>query len=276
MSVICVDNVSFAYKSGEKSTEAVRNASLAVDEGEFFALLGHNGSGKSTLALLINGFLKPDSGKITVAGIDTADASRKFELRSTVGIVFQNPDNQTVASIIEDDIAFGCENLGLERNEIRRRVDLALETVGMSEYRERTPFRLSGGQKQRIAIAAILAMTPKILILDESTSMLDPQGRAEVMETVRKLNREMKMTVVHITHHMDEATLADRVGIMSRGEIAFAGTPREAFAQTELLERAKLEMPFAARVALALRATGRDVGVALTDAELTEGICRLP
>ena len=209
--IIEINNVSFSYKTDDVMTVGVKNISLNIAEGEFFVLLGHNGSGKSTLAKLINGFLSPNEGEITVNGIKTSDEKRIFDLRSTVGMVFQNPDNQMVASIIEDDIAFGCENLGVAPDEIRRRVDWALETVGMSEHKTRTPFKLSGGQKQRVAIAAILAMMPKVLILDESTSMLDPEGRKEVIETVKRLNSEHGMTVMLITHYMDEAVSADRI-----------------------------------------------------------------
>ena len=236
MAIIEIEGVSFSYKSSdeEQETVGVKDLSLSVEEGEFVVLLGHNGSGKSTLAKLINGFLTPDTGKITVNGVDTADEEHIFDVRSTVGMVFQNPDNQMVASIIEDDIAFGCENLGVPPDEIRRRVDWALKTVGMFDRKDGTPFKLSGGQKQRVAIAAILAMMPKVLILDESTSMLDPDGRREVLETVRKLNKEYNMTVVLITHYMDEAVSADRIGVMKGGELIALGSPREIFAQPEL------------------------------------------
>lgn len=271
---IRVDNVSFSYKSGEETTLGVKNVSLSIEEGEFFVLLGHNGSGKSTFAKLLNGFLTPDEGSISVCGIDTSDEARVYELRSTVGMVFQNPDNQMVASIIEDDIAFGCENLGVPPAEIRERVDWALETVGMLDRKNGTPFKLSGGQKQRVAIAAILAMRPKVLILDESTSMLDPEGRKEVLATVRRLNKEYGMTVLLITHYMDEAVSADRVGVMSKGELLLTGTPKEIFGQPELLVSAKLEPPFSTAVAYEMQHAGVDVGVVLTDEELVEELCR--
>ena len=272
--IIRIENVSFSYKSGDETTLGVKNLSLSVEEGEFFVLLGHNGSGKSTLAKLISGFLTPDDGRITVDGIDASDEERVFNLRSTVGMVFQNPDNQMVASIIEDDIAFGCENLGIPPVEIRERVDWALETVGMTDRKTGTPFKLSGGQKQRVAIAAILAMRPKILILDESTSMLDPEGRKEVLDTVRRLNKEHGMTVLLITHYMDEAVSADRIGVMSKGELLASGSPKEIFGQPELLNSAKLEPPFATGVSYELQRDGFALGVCLSDEELVEGLCR--
>lgn len=274
-SIIEINDVSFSYKTDESLAVGVKNVSLSVEEGEFFVLLGHNGSGKSTLAKLINGFLSPDEGKITVADIDVADENRVFDLRSTVGMVFQNPDNQMVASIIEDDIAFGCENLGVPPEEIRRRVDWALETVGMSDRKNGTPFKLSGGQKQRVAIAAILAMLPKVLILDESTSMLDPEGRKEVLDTVRTLNKEHGMTVILITHYMDEAVSADRIGVMNGGELVITGSPNEVFGNPKVLKEARLELPFATAVAYELAAKGIPVGVCLDDDALTEELCRL-
>lgn len=273
--IIEINNVSFSYKTDDVMTVGVKNISLNIAEGEFFVLLGHNGSGKSTLAKLINGFLSPNEGEITVNGIKTSDEKRIFDLRSTVGMVFQNPDNQMVASIIEDDIAFGCENLGVAPDEIRRRVDWALETVGMSEHKTRTPFKLSGGQKQRVAIAAILAMMPKVLILDESTSMLDPEGRKEVIETVKRLNSEHGMTVVLITHYMDEAVSADRIGVMNGGELVLTGSPSEVFGQPEILKEAKLELPFPTAVSHNLISAGLSVNICLDDDSLTEELCRL-
>lgn len=275
MAIIDIKNASFSYESNDETTLGVRDLSLSVEEGEFFVLLGHNGSGKSTLAKLICGFLTPDSGSIVVNGIDATDEERVYDLRSTVGMVFQNPDNQMVASIIEDDIAFGCENLGIAPDEIRRRVDWALETVGMSDRKTGTPFKLSGGQKQRIAIAAILAMRPKVLILDESTSMLDPEGRKEVLATVHKLNKELGMTVVLITHYMDEAVSADRIGVMNGGELIGLGSPKDIFGQPELLLSAKLEPPFATAATYVLQEGGIPLSPALTDEELAEGLCRL-
>lgn len=275
MSIIEIKNVDFSYKNDDILTSGVKNVTLSVEEGEFFVLLGHNGSGKSTLAKLINGFLTPDSGEILVNGFKTTDEDRIFDLRSSVGMVFQNPDNQMVASIIEDDVAFGCENLGVPPDEIRVRVDNALKAVGMYDRKDGTPFKLSGGQKQRVAIAAILAMLPKVLILDESTSMLDPEGRKEVLDTVRALNKERGVTVILITHYMDEAISADRIGVMNYGELIYTGTPKDVFGQPELLNKAKLELPFATAVSLEMNRLGYPVSVCLDDETLTEELCRL-
>ncbi len=275
MSIIEIKNVDFSYKNDDILTSGVKNVTLSVEEGEFFVLLGHNGSGKSTLAKLINGFLTPDSGEILVNGFKTTDEDRIFDLRSSVGMVFQNPDNQMVASIIEDDVAFGCENLGVPPDEIRVRVDNALKAVGMYDHKDGTPFKLSGGQKQRVAIAAILAMLPKVLILDESTSMLDPEGRKEVLDTVRTLNKERGVTVILITHYMDEAISADRIGVMNYGELIYTGAPKDVFGQPELLNKAKLELPFATAVSLEMNRLGYPVSVCLDDKTLTEELCRL-
>lgn len=273
--VISVENVSYTYKSSQNETVGVKNLSLSIEKGDFVAFLGHNGSGKSTLAKLLNGFLLPDEGKVFVEGTDTADEAKTYEIRSKVGMVFQNPDNQMVASVIEDDIAFGPENLGVEREEIIRRVDWALETVKMSEYRTRTPFKLSGGQKQRIAIAAILAMMPEVLILDESTAMLDPEGRKEVLDTVKRLNKEKNMTVILITHYMDEALEADKVFVFSEGSLIKGGTPREVFSDFGAVEKAKLLLPVATAAGKALVEAGIKINVPLTDEELAEEICSL-
>ncbi len=275
--VIKVNNVCYDYRSsnGELIARGVKNVSLSVEKGEFCVLLGHNGSGKSTLAKLLNGFIIPDEGTITINGIDTKDDERIYEIRSKVGMVFQNPDNQMVASIIEDDLAFGPENLGIPREEIEKRITWALETVGMSEHRKRSPNKLSGGQKQRISIASVLSMMPEILILDESTAMLDPVGRKEVMETAMRLNKEMGMTVILITHYMDEATSADRVFVLNEGELLASGSPREIFANVELIKQASLELPIASKVSLELQEKGFNVPFALTDEELAEGICKL-
>lgn len=273
--IISAENVSYTYKSSQNETVGVKNLSLSIEKGDFVAFLGHNGSGKSTFAKLLNGFLLPDEGKVFVDGTDTSDEAKTYEIRSKVGMVFQNPDNQMVASVIEDDIAFGPENLGVEREEIIRRVDWALETVKMSEYRTRTPFKLSGGQKQRIAIAAILAMMPEVLILDESTAMLDPEGRKEVLDTVKRLNKEKNMTVILITHYMDEALEADKIFVFSEGSLIKGGTPREVFSDFEAVEKAKLLLPVATAAGKALKEAGFDIAVPLTDEELTEEICSL-
>lgn len=275
--VISVDNVSYDYRSssGESIARGVKNVSISIEKGEFAVLLGHNGSGKSTLAKLLNGFIVPDEGVVKVGDIDTADDENIYAVRSKVGMVFQNPDNQMVASIIEDDLAFGPENLGVPREEIERRITWALETVNMSEHRHRSPNKLSGGQKQRIAIASVLSMLPEILILDESTAMLDPKGRAEVMETALRLNKEKGMTVILITHYMDEAIKADKVYILNEGEIISSGAPRDVFQNAPLIKKASLELPLASSVSLALKEMGYDVPFALTDEEIAEGICKL-
>ncbi len=225
--VIECQNVKFLYPGS--TVNAVNGVSFSVKKGEFLSVIGHNGSGKSTLARLLNGLLEADEGKITVLGMDVSQEGNAVEIRKRVGVVFQNPDNQMVASIVEDDIAFGPENIGVEREEIGRRIDWALNAVGMQDYRHSTPTRLSGGQKQRIAVAGVLAIKPEVLILDESTAMLDPKGRREVIEVVKKLNEEQGMTIILITHFMEEALLADRTIVMNRGEIALTGTPEEIF-----------------------------------------------
>lgn len=236
-----LDNVSFSYEEG--APKALNNVSLTVRRGEFLAVLGHNGSGKSTLAKLICGLLTADEGKVTVWGYDPADGDGVNSVRMHAGVVFQNPDNQTVASIVEDDVAFGPENLGIPREEIGRRIDWALSAVGMEKYRHSTPSRLSGGQKQRIAVAGVLAVKPDVLVLDESTAMLDPKGRAEICEVAARLNREEGMTVVLITHFLEEALLASRAVIMNKGEVVLDGAPDEIFKRTEELETYNLCLP---------------------------------
>ncbi len=275
MSILKLQNVSFSYKTEEEETLGVKNVSLDVEQGEFIVLLGHNGCGKSTLAKLLNGLLLPDAGTVLVDGVPTSDEKRIYEIRSKVGMVFQNPDNQTVASIIEDDVAFGPENLGVERSEIVKRVEWALSAVGMEKYRKGTPFKLSGGQKQRIAIASVLAMKPQVLILDESTAMLDPQGREEVLSVVKKLNKEEHMTVILITHYMDEATDADRIAVMSAGEIEAVGAPLTVFSDKDLIARCRLQPPVCTGVMQKLANEGFPVNVVLTDEEAVEEICRL-
>ncbi|MFA6867531.1 MAG: energy-coupling factor transporter ATPase [Clostridia bacterium] len=272
--IIKVENVDFAYRTNEGKTDALCDVSLDIKKGEFVVLLGHNGSGKSTLAKLLNGFLTPDSGKITVLGMDTTDESHIYDIRSKVGLVFQNPDNQLVASIIEDDIAFGPENLGVPREEIIRRVAWALDVVNMSSYRKHTPFKLSGGQKQRIAIAGILAMLPEVLVLDESTAMLDPKGRGEVLDTIKKLNKEKGVTVILITHYMDEAIDADKVVVLDKGKILTCGTPKEIFSDVETIFSTQLELPVATKTSYDLRLAGFDIPLVLTDEELVEALCQ--
>ena len=257
MPCITLDNVCFQYKTDDVPLVALDHASLSIDEGQFVVLLGSNGSGKSTLAKLLNGLLVPTSGKVTVFGDDTAAEEDEviYRVRSTVGMVFQNPDNQMVASIIEDDIAFGPENLGIPREEMTERVQWALEAVGMWEYRTHTPGKLSGGQKQRVAIAGILAMRPKVLVLDESTAMLDPRGRKEVLSVLHDLNRQ-GLTVILITHHMDECIGADRAVVLHEGKVVFDDKPPVLFADPSLAPRWGLELPSVARLSLALPSLG--------------------
>lgn len=255
--IIKFDNVSFAYElEDEGVVNAVNDFSLEVPEGQFLAVLGHNGCGKSTVAKLINGILVPNKGKVTVEGMDTSDEEKTIDIRKTVGMVFQNPDNQIVATIVEDDVAFGPENLGVEPSEIRKAVDSALKAVGMYEFRKREPHRLSGGQKQRVAIAGVIAMNTKCIVMDEPTAMLDPQGRKEVMDTVMKLNREFGITVILITHYMDEAVKADRVIVMDGGRIAMDGTPKEVFRNVERMKKLGLDVPQATELAYRLRKKG--------------------
>lgn len=245
MAIIEVENLTFSY---DKRVNVIKNLSFSIEKGQFVSIIGHNGSGKSTLAKLFNGLLLPDEGNVTISGFSSNDKKSLFEIRKRVGVVFQNPDNQLVASIVEDDIVFGPENLGLERNEIGKRLEFALNAVGMAEYRKATPTRLSGGQKQRVAIAGVLAILPQILVLDESTAMLDPEGREEVMKVVKDLN-DGGMTVINITHYMEEAVFSDKIIVLSDGEIALSGTPEEVFAEREKLERLGLSVPAPKKIA---------------------------
>ena len=273
MSLLKAENVSFSY---DKRIKVVKNVSLAVEEGESVAIIGHNGSGKSTLAKLFNALICPDQGKITVDGFCSDDKKSLFEIRKRVGVVFQNPDNQLVASIVEDDVAFGPENLGVKREEIGQRIDFALSAVGMEKFRYSSPTRLSGGQKQRIAIAGVLALMPKILVLDESTVMLDPKGRKEVLAVAEKLNKEHNVTVINITHYMDEVVRADKVYVVNDGEIVLSGTPNEIFKEKDLLKTCGLELPLAAIVAdkLIERGVNLPQGI-LTEEQLAEELCAL-
>ena len=267
-------NVSFRYEGSSEKEQlplAVRDVSFSVKKGDFVAILGHNGSGKSTLAKLSNSIFLPESGKVLVNGMDTADESLSYDIRRTVGVVFQNPDNQIVASVVEEDVAFGPENLGVPPEEIRKRVDNALKAVGMYEYRKHEPHKLSGGQKQRVAIAGMIAMLPECIVLDEPTAMLDPRGRKEVMDTILKLNREMGMTVVFITHFMEEAVRASRVIVMDNAEILMDGTPREVFRQADRVKAAGLDVPKPAELARALQKRGVPMpDDILTASEFTE------
>lgn len=274
MSQIVLKGVSYSYSLGEGSSlKALKNLSFSVEKGEFVALAGMNGSGKSTLAKLLNGLFIPSSGEILIDGLSTSDEKNTFEIRKKAGMVFQNPDNQMVATIIEDDVAFGPENIGVPREEIIERMNEALEAVGMSECRKRSASKLSGGQKQRIAIAGVLAMRPQILILDESTSMLDPNGRKEIMAIAKKLN-EQGITVINITHNMDEAVLADRIIVLRKGRVAIDGTPKEVFA-SGLLVACGLTLPPVYALCKSLESKGFVFdSAALTEEELAEGVCR--
>lgn len=248
MAYIEFKDVCFAYQTYDDEDQqaeisVIENFNLSVDKGDFVAVLGHNGSGKSTVAKLTNGILVPQSGKVVVDGIDTSDEEKIFDVRSRVGMVFQNPDNQIVASIVEEDVAFGPENLGVPPQEIRQRVDDALKTVGMYEHRMKAPHKLSGGQKQRVAVAGVLAMHPECIVLDEPTAMLDPMGRKEVIDTVEKLNKDDGITVLLITHFMDEAIRANRVVVVDDGKVILDGTPKEVFKNVELLKSVGLDVP---------------------------------
>lgn len=277
MGAIELENVSFSYVLGEKQIiKAVKNISLNIEEGSFVAIVGHNGSGKSTLAKLFNGLLIPDKGTVKVFGIDTKEEKRIFDVRKSVGMVFQNPDNQMVASVIEDDIAFGPENLGVEREEIIKRVDWALSKVGMLEHKKGTPFKLSGGQKQRLAIAGVLAIKPKVLVLDESTAMLDPQGRSEVMKVAHELNKESGITVIAITHYMEEALDADRLIVMNDGEIVEDGAPKDVFSKHEKLNSIKLSVPLVTQISRKINQMGITIDpTIMKKEELVNSLCQL-
>ena len=270
MPLIELEKVSFSY---DNKIDVIKNLSLSIFEGEYIAVIGHNGSGKSTLAKLLNGLIKAEKGTVIVDGFDASDKKQVFEVRKRVGVVFQNPDNQLIASIVEDDIAFGPENLGVKREEIGKRIDFALSAVGMQKYRKASPTRLSGGQKQRIAIAGVLALNPKVLVLDESTAMLDPQGRKEVLEVAKKLNKEQNTTIINITHYMDEVVSADRVLVLNQGEIVLSGTPKDIFAKKEEIRTLGLELPVSTIIADDLRQNGIDLkGDVLTENDLVSGL----
>lgn len=259
--MIDVNNLVFSYDDEETSEKKyiINGLNLHIDRGSFVAVLGHNGSGKSTLAKHFNGILLPSGGTVYIDGMDTKDEEHIFDIRKTAGMVFQNPDNQMVAAVIEDEVAFAPENLGVEPGEIRKRVDKSLETVNMSEYAKSSPSRLSGGQKQRVAIAAVLAMEPECIVLDEPTAMLDPKGRKEVIKTVMDLNREQGITVVLITHYMDEAALADRVVVMEHGKIIMDDVPKRVFSQVEKIKQAGLDVPQVTELLFRLREMGIDM-----------------
>lgn len=271
--LICVENCSFAYEGAEK--QALHDVSMTLVPGEFLAVLGRNGSGKSTLAKLLNALYLPTEGRVTVCGMDTADESLVWKIRQCVGMVFQNPDNQIVATMVEEDVAFGPENMGVPTDEIRRRVYEALRAVNMENYAASAPHMLSGGQKQRVAVAGALAMKPKVLVLDEATAMLDPAGRRDVFDTVRRLNREEGISVVWITHFMEEAAKADRVLAMQDGAVKLEGTPRELFSRVDEMRAIGLDVPAPAALAYDLRRAGVGVPTGiLTAEEMVEALCR--
>lgn len=272
-SIISVKNVTFEYDGDDSSVEVLRDFSVDFEQGAFTAVLGHNGSGKSTLAKLLNGLLRPVKGDITVDGMSTLDEDKSINIKRTVGMVFQNPDNQLVATVVDEDVAFGLENLGVPAEEMRIRVSNALEAVGMSEYAKSAPHKLSGGQKQRVAIAGIIAMEPKCIVFDEPTAMLDPRGRKEVMDVIRKLCRDKSITVILITHYMNEAALADRAVVMDKGRIILDGAPRDVFSNVEALRKAGLDVPQPTELVYELKKAGMDLpnGI-LTADECTEAV----
>ncbi|MDU5417109.1 energy-coupling factor transporter ATPase [Peptoniphilus harei] len=273
--MISIKNLSFKYDyEDENAKEILKDINLEIKEGEFVALLGHNGSGKSTLAKLINGLLLPGQGDVLVDWMNTKSEEEIWDIRRTAGMVFQNPDNQLVATIVEDEVAFGPENMGIEPSEIRQRVDSALEDVGMAEYKKNAPHLLSGGQKQRVAIAGILAMSPKYIILDEPTAMLDPSGRREVIDTLVKLNKEEGKTIILITHYMEEAAISDRVVVMEDGNMVLSGTPREVFSQVDKIKGLGLDVPQVTELAYELKKDGFDIsGEVLNIEEMVKEIC---
>jgi energy-coupling factor transport system ATP-binding protein len=270
---VIMEGLCFRYSDQEEMV--LRDINLKVKKGEFVVIIGHNGSGKSTLAKHINALLVPSLGKVEVMGMDTRDPAKAWEIRQRVGMVFQNPDNQLVAAIVEEDVAFGPENQGVPTAEIRKRVDEALREVGLYEYRTHGPHLLSGGQKQRVAIAGVLAMRPDCIVLDEATAMLDPRGRQEFMEVVRRLNKQEGKTIIHITHYMEEAVQADRVLVMDQGRIVLEGTPGEVFSKAGRLKELGLDVPALTELALKLRKKGVELPEILTEDEMVVELCRL-
>ncbi len=275
--IIEVKNVTYRYEEDSKIQEAALDGvSLEVERGSFVAVIGHNGSGKSTLAKHLNALFLPSEGTVIVDGIDTHNEEAVWQIRRTAGMVFQNPDNQMVATVVEEDVAFGLENIGVPSPEIRKRVDEALETVGMTKYAKSSPYHLSGGQKQRISIAGVLAMQPKVIIFDEVTAMLDPVGRTGIIETAKKLNKELGITIINITHYMEESIDADMIYVMNDGKCVAHGKPRELFQRVEFLTELGLTVPIATQLAYSLNKAGVDIPCnLLTIDELAEALCRL-
>lgn len=277
--IIEIKDLHFCYEAEDEDSqpaEVLKGIDLNIKQGEFVAVLGHNGSGKSTLAKHLNAILLPTSGKVTVNGIDTADESRIFELRQCAGMVFQNPDNQIVSSIVEEDVAFALENLGVPYEEMRRRVDESLKAVNMYEYRLHSPTQLSGGQKQRVAIAGIIAMEPKCIILDEPTAMLDPQGRKEVLAAIKRMNREKGITIVLITHYMEEAAQCGRVVVMDKGRVVLDDKPEKVFSQVDKLKSIGLDVPQVTELAWELKKSGLNISPEIiSEDECVEAILRI-
>ncbi len=272
--IISVKDVSFTYE--EAAEAALSHVTMDVKRGEFLAVLGHNGSGKSTLAKLLNALYLPSEGQVTVCGFDTVDEEHLWDIRQQAGMIFQNPDNQIVATVVREDVAFGMENLGVPHGEMVKRIDEALAAVRMTDHAESAPHQLSGGQKQRVAIAGILAMQPSVIIADEATAMLDPSGRREVLKTIRRLNREKGITVVWITHFMEEAAQADRIVVMNKGQSVLTGTPREVFEQVETLREMHLDVPHMTDLSQDLRRAGMPLPAGiLTVEEMAEEVCKL-
>ena len=274
--IINVKDMTFEYVTIDSKFKAIDDLSLEVKQGEFVAIIGHNGSGKSTLSKNLNAILVPTQGDIYIDGMNTKDESKLWNIRQTAGMVFQNPDNQIVATIVEEDVAFGPENLGVEPTLIRERVEDALKSVGIYELKDRQPHLLSGGQKQRVAIAGIIAMRPKCIIFDEATAMLDPSGRKEVMNVIKKLNKEENITTLHITHYMEEAVQADRVVVVDKGKKLLEGTPKEVFKNVDLLKEIGLDVPYMTELASLLREQGLDLDDdILTVDEMVDKLCQL-
>ena len=274
--IVEVNNVSFEYITEEDNFKAIDDLSLDIAEGEFLVIIGHNGSGKSTLSKNLNAILMPTKGNILIDGMDTREENNLWDIRQTAGMVFQNPDNQIVATVVEEDVAFGPENLGLEPKEIRERVDESLKSVGIYELKDRQPHLLSGGQKQRVAIAGIIAMKPKCIIFEEATAMLDPSGRKEVMSTIKRLNKEENISVIHITHFMEEAVDADRVIVMEKGKKVLEGTPRKVFSEVDMLKNIGLDVPYMTDLSRELQKEGLCIGSdILTVDEMVMKLCQL-
>lgn len=274
--IVSVEDISFEYATEEDKFKAIDNLSLNVKQGEFVVVIGHNGSGKSTLSKNLNAILMPTTGNIYINGLNTKEEKNLWDIRQTAGMVFQNPDNQIVATIVEEDVAFGPENLGIDPPEIRKRVEESLKSVGMYDMRDRQPHLLSGGQKQRVAIAGIIAMKPKCIIFDEATAMLDPSGRKEVMKTIKRLNKEENISIMHITHFMEEAVDADRVIVMEKGKKVLEGTPKEVFSKVEMLKSIGLDVPCMTELSKELKEKGLDIdGDILTVDEMVVKLCQL-